>query len=107
MTVHLVSFHYVCGFVGCGVALLLSVTLAYAAGVDPADITPLAELTGGLLAVPIARLVAALCVTLAILSLARGRSGVCLFLVVLAGVVLVAPAMVKAVVWRVAATVQG
>jgi hypothetical protein len=75
--------------------------------VDPADITPLAEVTGGLLAVPVARLVAALCVTLAALSLARGLSGVCLFLVVLAGVVLLGPVIVKAVVWRVAATVQG
>jgi hypothetical protein len=95
------------GFVGVSGGLLCALTLTYAAGVDPADITPLAEVTGGLLAVPVARLVAALCVTLAVLSLARGCSGLCLFLVVLAGVVLVAPAIVKAVVWRVAATVQG
>jgi len=89
------------------VGLLLPCTIAQAAGVDPTDVVPLAELVGGLLAVPIARLVAALCVTLAVLALARGLSGLCLFLVMLAGVVLVAPAIVKAVVWRVAATVQG
>ena len=93
--------------VGLGLGVLLSLSLAHAAGVDPADITPLAEVTGGLLAVPVARVVAALCVTLAAVSLARGFSGVCLFLVMLAGVVLVGPAIVKAVVWRVAATVQG
>lgn len=101
------AYHRLCLVIGCSVGLLLPVTLTYAAGVDPADILPLAEVTGGLLAVPIARLAAALCVTLAVLSLARGRGGVCLFLVVLAGMVLVAPAIVKAVVWRVAATVQG
>jgi hypothetical protein len=105
--VHSVYYHDVCVLVGCGVALLLSLALAHAADVDPADILPLAEVTGGLLAVPVARLVAALCVTFAVLSLARGLSGVCLFLVVLAGVVLVGPVIVKAVVWRVAATVQG
>jgi|RhiMethySRZTD1v2_1073278.scaffolds.fasta_scaffold378505_3 type IV secretory pathway VirB2 component (pilin) len=92
---------------GVVVGLLLPCAIAQAAGVDPTDVAPLAELVGGLLAVPIARLVAALCVTLAVLALARGRSGLCLFLVMLAGVVLVAPAIVKAVVWRVAATVQG
>ncbi len=100
-------YHLLCVVIGLSAGLLLPVTLAHAVGVDPADITPLAEVTGGLLAVPVARLVAALCVTLAVLSLARGSSGVCLFLVVLAGVVLVAPVIVKAVVWRVAATVQG
>lgn len=101
------AYHRLCMVIGCSVGLLLPVTFTYAAGVDPADILPLAEVTGGLLAVPGARLVAALCVTLAALSLARGLGGVCLFLVMLAGVVLVAPAIVKAVVWRVAATVQG
>ena len=94
-------------FAGCCVALLVPLSFTQAAGVDPADITPLAEVTGGLLAVPVARLVAALCVIFAALSLARGLSGVCVFLVVLAGVVLVGPVIVKAVVWRVAATVQG
>ena len=101
------AYHRLCMLIGCSVGLLLPVTLVHAAGVDPADILPLAEATGGLLAVPVARLVAALCVTLAVLSLARGRGGVCLFLVVLTGMVLLAPAIVKAVVWRVAATVQG
>jgi len=101
------AYHKMINLVGLCVGLLLPLTFAQAAGVDPADITPLAELVGGLLAIPVARLLAALCVILAALSLARGLSGLCLFLVMLAGVVLVAPAIVKAVVWRVAATVQG
>lgn len=100
-------YHCMYCLVPLGMGMLLSMSLAHAAGVDPADIAPLAEVTGGLLAVPVARLVATLCVTLAAMSLARGFSGVCLFFVMLAGVVLVAPAIVKAVVWRVAATVQG
>lgn len=70
--------------------------------VDPADITPLANLLGGLLAVAGARLLAALCAILAALSLARGQGGLCLFLVLLAGVVLVAPVIIKAVVTHVA-----
>ena len=101
------SYHRMCGVVGLVVGLLLPLAIAHAAGVDPADITPLAELVGGLLAVPVARLFAALCVILAVLSLARGLGSVCLWLMMLAGIVLVAPAIVKAVVWRVAATVQG
>ena len=96
-----------CSVIGLGMGLLLPCAVVQAAGVNPADVVPLAELVGGLLAVPVARLVAALCVTLAALSLARGLSGLCLFLVMLAGIVLVAPAIVHAVVWRVAATVQG
>ncbi len=74
--------------------------------VDPADITPVANLVGGLLAVPGARLLAALCVILAVLALSRGHGGVCLFLVIVAGVVLVAPVVIKAVVLHVAATVR-
>jgi hypothetical protein len=74
--------------------------------VDPADITPVANLVGGLLAVPGARLLAALCVILAVLALTHGRGGLCLFLVIVAGVVLVAPVVIKAVVLHVAATVR-
>lgn len=100
-------YHTMCSVLTLFVGLLLSLAIAQAAGVDPADVTPLAELVGGLLAVPVARLFAALCVILAVLSLARGLGSLCLLLVILAGIVLVAPAIVKAVVWRVAATVQG
>jgi len=87
--------------------LLFGLVMPFVAmsAVDPADITPLANLLGGLLAVPGARLLAVLCVILAVLSLARGHGGLCLFLVILAGVVLVAPVVVKAVVLHVAATV--
>ncbi|NOT56774.1 MAG: hypothetical protein HOP18_19415 [Deltaproteobacteria bacterium] len=74
------------------------------AAVDPADITPVANLLGGLMAVAGARLVAALCVMLAALSLARSQGGLCLFLVMLAGIVLVAPVLIKAVVTHVAVT---
>ena len=74
--------------------------------VDPADIIPVANLVGGLLAIPGARLLAALCVILAVLALTRGHGGVCLFLVIVAGVVLVAPVVIKAVVLHVAATVR-
>lgn len=90
----------------CLVVLVLLVSVVcprlVVGAVDPADITPVANLLGGLLAVAGARLLAALCAILAALSLARGRGGLCLFLVVLAGVVLVAPAIIKTVVTHVA-----
>jgi len=75
--------------------------------VDPADINPLANLLGELLAVPVARMLAALCCVVAILAWARGQGGACLVLVVLAGLILVGPTVVKAVVERAAAAVQG
>ena len=83
----------------------VAMPLVAAGAVDPADITPLANLLGGLLAVAGARLLAALCAILAVLSLARGHGGLCLFLVMLAGTVLVAPVIIKAVVTHVAVTV--
>jgi hypothetical protein len=83
---------------------LVAVPLVAAGAVDPADITPLANLMGGLLAVAGARLLAALCAILAVLSLARGQGGLCLLLVMLAGIVLVAPVIIKAVVTHVAVT---
>jgi hypothetical protein len=98
---------YIGGLVVLVAGLLVPVSIVHAAGVDPADVIPLAELVGGILAVPIARLFAALCVTFAVLAVAHGHGGLCLFLVVLAGLVLVAPAIVKAMVWQVAVTVQG
>ena len=101
------AYRRICSAIGVCVGLLLPLAITQAGSVDPADITPLAELVGGLLAVPVARLFAALCVILAVLSLARGLGSVCLWLMMLAGIVLVAPAIVKAVVWRVAATVHG
>ena len=90
------------------VVVLWAVTLPSQAlsAVDPTDIIPLANLVGGLLAIPGARLLAALCVILAVLALTRGHGGVCLFLVIVAGVVLVAPVVIKAVVLHVAATVR-
>ena len=90
------------------VVVLWAVTLPSQAlsAVDPTDIMPLANLVGGLLAIPGARLLAALCLILAVLALTRGHGGVCLFLVIVAGVVLVAPVVIKAVVLHVAATVR-
>lgn len=87
--------------------LLVSVVCSHeaAGAVDSADITPLANLLGGLLAVAGARLLAALCAILAVLSLARGQGGLCLFLILLAGMVLVAPVLIKAVVTHVAVAV--
>jgi hypothetical protein len=79
-----------------------SISSVAAAAVDPADITPVANLLGGLMAVAGARLLAALCAILAVLSLARGQGGRCLFLAMLAGIVLVAPVLIKAVVTHVA-----
>lgn len=93
----------------CGIVLVLSMSVVFpplaVGAVDPADITPIANLLGGLLAVAGARLLAALCAMLAVLSLARGQGGLCLFLVMLAGLVLVAPVMIKAVVTHVAVAV--
>ena len=92
-------------FIGVLVLLIgLAMPLVAAGAVDPADITPLANLLGGLLAVAGARLLAALCVILAVLALARGHGGLCLFLVMLTGIVLVAPVIIKAVVTHVAVT---
>jgi hypothetical protein len=75
--------------------------------VDPADITPLANLLGDILAVPVARMFAAFCCVLAILALARGHGGACLFLVILAGLILVGPALMKTVVERAATAIRG
>ena len=82
----------------------LALPIVATGAVDPADITPLANLVGGLLAVAGARLLAALCAILAVLSLARGQGGLCLFLVMLAGIVLVAPVIITAVVTHVVVT---
>jgi len=75
--------------------------------VDPGDINPLADLLGGILAVPLARMFAALCFILAFLALARGLGGTCLFLVILGGLVLIGPALMRTVVERAAQAVQG
>jgi hypothetical protein len=90
------------------VTCLLAPTPGWPIGeVDPADINPLANLLGEILAVPLARMLAALCCVLAILALARGHGGACLLLVVLAGLILVGPTVMKAVVERAATAVQG
>ncbi len=75
--------------------------------VDPGDINPLADLLGGILAVPLARMFAALCFILAFLALARGLGGTCLFLVILGGLVLIGPALMRTVVERAAQAVRG
>lgn len=71
--------------------------------VDPAEITPLAHTLGGLLAVPIARLFAALLLVLGGVALAHQRAGLGLLLIVLSGCVLVGPAFVRIVIGRAAA----
>jgi len=75
--------------------------------VEPGDINPLADLLGGILAVPLARMFAALCFILAFLALARGLGGTCLFLVILGGLVLIGPALMRTVVERAAQAVRG
>jgi type IV secretory pathway VirB2 component (pilin) len=65
--------------------------------VDPADITPLADLLGWLLAVPVSRLCAVGCAVRACFALTRGHGGRALLYVGLTGVVLAAPAIVKTV----------
>ena len=90
----------------CAVVFLAS--WGWTAGeVDPGDINPLADLLGGILAVPIARMFAALCFILAFLALARGLGGTCLFLVILGGLVLIGPALMRTVVERAAQAVRG
>ena len=71
--------------------------------VDPAEITPLAHTLGGLLAVPIARLFAALLIVLGCVACAHQRAGIGLLLIVLSGCVLVGPAFVRIVIGRAAA----
>jgi len=91
--------------VGAGVFLA---SWGWTAGeVDPGDINPLADLLGGILAVPLARMFAALCFILAFLALARGLGGACLFLVILGGVVLIGPALMRTVVERASQAVRG
>lgn len=85
----------------CGCVLgsvLLGPLRAWAApDVDPADITPLADLLGWLVAVPVSRLCAVGCAVRACFALTRGHGGRALFYVGLTGVVLAAPAIVKTV----------
>ena len=83
---------------------LLLIAPVWAVGeVDPAEIAPLAQTLGGLLAVPIARLLAALLLVLGGVALAHQRAGLGLLLIVLSGCVLVGPAFVRIVIGRAAA----
>ena len=78
--------------------VLLGVLQVWAApDVDPADITPLADLLGWLVAVPVSRLCAVGCAVRACFALTRGHGGRALLYVGLTGVVLAAPAIVKTV----------
>jgi len=90
-----------------GAAVFLASWGWTAGEVEPGDINPLADLLGGILAVPLARMFAALCFILAFLALARGLGGTCLFLVILGGLVLIGPALMRTVVERAAQAVQG
>lgn len=85
----------------CGCLLshvLLGTLSAWAAPqVDPADITPLADLLGWLVAVPVSRLCAVGCAVRACFALTRGHGGRALLYVGLTGVVLATPAIVKTV----------
>jgi hypothetical protein len=85
------------------VSLLLIAPVWVVGEVDPAEITPLANTMGGLLAVPIARLFAALLLVLGCVALAHQRAGLGLLLIVLSGCVLVGPAFVRIVIGRAAA----
>src|SRR5581483_5382171 len=84
-----------------GLALLFATQGMAASDVDPADINPLAEQLGWLLAVPGARLFAVGLLTLACLALAH-HPGSALLLFVLAGVVLIAPDAARQIIARAA-----
>ena len=72
---------------------------AWAAGeVDPADINPLADTVGWILAVPIARIFGAALVILAVAAFGHGAPGVGMLLTLLAGMVFVGPQVVKTVI---------
>ena len=84
--------------------MLLTMPAWAAPQVDPADITPLADLLGWLLAVPVSRLCAVGCAVRACFALTRGHGGRALLYVGLTGVVLAAPVIVKTVLSRVLGT---
>ncbi len=84
--------------------VLLTMPVWAAPQVDPADITPLADLLGWLLAVPVSRLCAVGCAVRACFALTRGQGGRALLYVGLTGVVLAAPAIVKTVLSHVLGT---
>ena len=79
-----------------GVTLLVVAEAVAAAGeVDPADIVPLADTVGWLLAVPGARLFGVGLLLLACGALARGQVGGAAFLVFFAGLVFIGPDAVR------------
>jgi hypothetical protein len=84
--------------------LLLVVAEAGAAdgGVDPADIVPLADTVGWLLAVPGARLLGVGLLLLACGAVARGHVGGAVFLVFFAGLVFIGPDAVRRVIMHAA-----
>jgi hypothetical protein len=84
--------------------VLLTMRVWAAPQVDPADITPLADLLGWLLAVPVSRLCAVGCAVRACFALTRGHGGRAFLYLGLTGVVLAAPAIVKTVLTHVLGT---
>jgi Mn2+/Fe2+ NRAMP family transporter len=78
--------------------LLVAEAVAADGGVDPADIFPLADTLGWLLAVPGARLFGVGLLLLACGAWARGQVGGAVFLVFFAGLVFIGPDAVRRVI---------
>lgn len=88
-----------------GITLLVVAEAVAATGeVDPADIVPLANTMGWLLAVPGARLFGVGLLLLACGALARGHVGGAVFLVFFAGVVFIGPDAVRHIMTHAAVT---
>lgn len=82
-----------------GVMLLIVVeAVAAEGGVDPAEIVPLADTVGWLLAVPGARLFGVALVLLACGAVARGHVGGAVVLIFFAGLVFIGPDAVRRVI---------
>jgi hypothetical protein len=78
--------------------LVVAAAVAAEGGVDPADIVPLANTVGWLLAVPGARLFGVGLLLLACGAVARGHVGGAVFLVFFAGLVFIGPDAVRRVI---------
>ena len=88
-----------------GITLLVVAEAVAATGeVDPADIVPLANTVGWLLAVPGARLFGVTLLLLACGALARGQIGGAVFLVFFAGLIFIGPDAVRRIITHAAVT---
>jgi hypothetical protein len=88
-----------------GMTLLVVANVIAAPGeVDPADILPLADTVGWLLAVPGARLFGVTLLLLACGALARGQIGGAVFLVFFAGLIFIGPDAVRRIITHAAVT---